>query len=377
MPPFSEEDTFPSWRHYTKNGFDGQLPTFFWYNSLMNETNIPGIGSAIPPQNAVSVYSQDAMDDFPVLKAFQQYIDAEQAKARKRLLSLGIFFGILTGAIIAVFVVMLLNMTTRNQELNDRLVEYAMKDRDRQSAVVVQPSQDSSALLALTAKMEELQKKLEESRIKAEKEAAVAAERARIAAAEAAKPKGPTPEELEIKRLNALLAAEREKTSEQARREKERRERELKAKEEAEEKERKRQEELEAYRRKHYPELYGLPKTLPKQHRLARPATPAARAPARVSEIDDEDLLPDDDTAINYFDDAEDAPAPAAKAKTTKAVAPKAKVVAPAATPSAQPAPEKPAEPPAKAEKPVPAEEPPYEIPVEVKGKNSSFRIPI
>ena len=82
----------------------------FWYNYRMNETHIPGIGSPIPPRNAVSVYTQDAMDDFPVLKAFQQYIDAEQAKARKRLLSLGIFFGILTGAIIAVFVVMLLTV---------------------------------------------------------------------------------------------------------------------------------------------------------------------------------------------------------------------------------------------------------------------------
>ena len=36
--------------------------------------------------NAVSVYGQtDGLDDFPVLKAFQQYIDSEQAKARKRM----------------------------------------------------------------------------------------------------------------------------------------------------------------------------------------------------------------------------------------------------------------------------------------------------
>ena len=313
----------------------------------MNETSIPGIGSTVPPQNAISVYSQDAMDDFPVLKAFQQYIDAEQAKARKRLLSLGIFFGILTGAIIAVFVVMLMNMTTRNQELNDRLVEYAMKDRDRQSAVVVQSPQDNSAILALTAKLEELQKKLEENRVKAEKEAAVAAERARIAAAEAAKPKGPTPEELEIKRLSELLAAEREKASEQARREKER-----------EEKERKRQEELEAYRRKHYPELYGLPKTLPRQYTAVRPSAPAPSAPARGIAAEDDDLLPDEDTAIDYFDDAEDAPKKTAPAKTEK------------------PAPrtEKPAP---RTEKPAPPAETPYEIPVEVKGKNSSFRIPL
>ena len=51
----------------------------------MSENSIPEVDPAIPPRNAVSVYSQDAMDDFPVLKAFQQYIDAEQAKARKRL----------------------------------------------------------------------------------------------------------------------------------------------------------------------------------------------------------------------------------------------------------------------------------------------------
>ena len=48
-----------------------------WYNLPMSDNNIPGVDSAIPAQNAVSVYSQDAMDDFPVLKAFQQYIDAE------------------------------------------------------------------------------------------------------------------------------------------------------------------------------------------------------------------------------------------------------------------------------------------------------------
>ena len=29
--------------------------------------------------NAVSIYGQEGLDDFPVLKAFQQYIDAEQS----------------------------------------------------------------------------------------------------------------------------------------------------------------------------------------------------------------------------------------------------------------------------------------------------------
>ena len=317
-----------------------------------------------PSSNALRVYG-DAMDDFPVLKAFQQYIDAEQAKARKRLLSLGIFFGILTGAIITVFVVLLMVVTSRNQQLNDRLVEFAMKDRDRMSPMVVQPTQDSSAIAALTAKLDELQKKLDESRAKAEKDAAVAAERARIAAQAAeAKPKGPSPEELEIKRLNALLEAEREKAKEQARLEKERA---------AEEKERKRQEELEAYRRKHYPELYGLPKTLPKKHRLA----PSAR-PQNADEMadDDEDKLPDDDNAINYFDDLDDDTPSSSTVKSPSRVGKSPSRTAPKTQPPAIKTRAQPPAPAAEVEENKP-EEPPYEIPVEVKGKNSSFRIPL
>lgn len=312
------------------------------------------------PSGALRVYG-DAMDDFPVLKAFQQYIDAEQAKARKRLLSLGIFFGILTGAIIAVFVAMLMVVTSRNQQLNDRLVEYAMKDRDRNAPVVVQPSQDSSAITALTAKLDALQRKLDESQAKAEKDAAIAAERARLSAEAAAKPKGPSAEELEIKRLTALLESEREKAREKERLEKERTEA---------EKERKRQEELEAYRRKHYPELYCLPKTLPSQHRLSPSVVP--RAKSRVTAADaiddaDEDILPDDDSAINYFDDDDD----------DLPVAPKSKSKSPSLSrlPTRK-APLKSEKPQSKAAETQTAETP-YEIPVEVKGKNSSFRIPL
>ena len=202
----------------------------------------------------------------------------------------------------------------------------------------MQPPQDNSAIIALTAKLDDLQRKLDETRTKA--------------AEEAAKPKGPTPEELEIKRLSALLEAERAKAAEQERQEKLRREKE----QAAAEKERKRQEELEAYRRKHYPELYGLPKTIPTQHRPA-PATNTRKA-AKMPVLDDDndDLLPDDDSAIDYFDDEEAAPVPVPKKKKTvqASTPPKAKVI----------------------ETPTPAE-PPYEIPAEVKGKNSNFRIPL
>ena len=104
---------------------------------------------------AVSVYGAgDAMDDFPVLKAFQQYIDAEHAKARKRLLAMAVFFGAFTLVVVAVFVALLVSASNRNQRLNDRLVEFAMKERSSGSQVVVQPPQDTSAVLALTAKID-------------------------------------------------------------------------------------------------------------------------------------------------------------------------------------------------------------------------------
>jgi colicin import membrane protein len=302
------------------------------------------------------------MDDFPVLKAFQQYIDSEQAKARKRLVMLGVFFCILIGAVIAVFVAMLASVTARNQQLNDRLVEFAMKERAAAptAAVQPQPMQDNAVILAMTERLEKMQKQLDDSRAKAEKEAAVAAERARIAAQQAAKqeakPKGPSKEELEIKRLNALLEIERQKAAA----EKERR-----LKEEAAAKEKRRQEELEAYRRKQYPELYK-PKPEPAPAAKA-PTPPAKPAKAKAKDIDAEidaivaelDNDSDDDGAISYFDDDEQ-PAQKAKPKAKKK-AQKSVVQKPAAK---KPVVSQEPEPTAKADDEEPAT---YKIPVEVK----------
>ncbi len=296
------------------------------------------------PNNAVRLYDQaDVMDDFPILKAFQQYINAEQAKARKRILALGIFFGVLTGAIIAVFVLLLVNANSQNQKLNDRLIEFAMKERAQQSAVVVQPPQDNSAILAMTEKLEEVQKKLAEAQAKADREAAVAAERERL---EAAKPKGPTPEQLEIARLNALLTAQREQAAAKEKADAE------KAKREAE-----KEKELEAYRRKHYPELYGLP---PKNAPVRSLTLPKAVVPPSPSRSLDMPL--DDDDAIDYFDDsADDDVIEIKKPKTAVKKQKAAKKPVPAIEPS----------------EPQQAKEEPYIIPVEVKGRNSSFRIPL
>ena len=279
------------------------------------------------PENAVRLYGQsDAMDDFPVLKAFQQYIDSEQAKARKRMLILCVFFGALMTVVITVFLVLLLNVSTRNQSLNDRLIEYAMKERERMSApiVVQQPQQsvDNSAILTLTARIEKMQKKLDERQ--SMEESAL-----RQAELETAKPKGPTPAELEIKRLNALLAAEKGKRVAE------------KAKWDAE-KERQRQIELEEYRRKHYPELYEKSDDAPRKKANPNHKTRSIRN----SDAEHEDLLKEideilgDDDAITYYDE-DDVP------KRTKKSA---------------------------SESPAPQKE--YSIPVDIRGSSGRWSIP-
>ena len=291
-------------------------------------TEMPEIDPQIP-EHAVSVYGQSdgAYDDFPVLKAFQQYIDSEQAKARKRMLLLCAFFGGLMIVVISVFVILLVSASSRNQMLNDRLVEYVMKDREQKSerppvaAERQQPSQEAAAIHALTTKFEDLQKSLAESR--------AAAERAEKAAAEAAaKPKGPTPEELEIARLKALLSAEKEK--------------------QALEREKQRQAELEDYRRKHYPDLYEKKEPVKK----AEPEKLEVEAKTPKKSANDElleevDKILNESKAVSYFDDeAEDDSAPVKKAESPS-------------LPQPQPAPKK-----------------EFSIPVDVRGSSSRWSVP-
>ena len=318
---------------------------------MKHEANIPEFDNAIPPeQSSVSIYGQDAMDDFPVLKAFQQYIDAEQEKARKRLLAMGIFFSVLMLAVIAVFVVLLLNVTSRNQQLNDKLVELALKQsQEKPASVVVQPppQQDSKAINDLTDKLETMHKDLVASLKRVDE---VSANAARNASEEAAaKAKGPTPEELEIKRLKDLLTNERKAA--------------------AEEKEKRRQEELEAYRRKYYPEFYRK-KEAPK------------RRPVVLDDDDDLDL--DDDDAISYFDDIDEDDEPIRiKSRPTSKTPVKKTVKAQPKTQKAEKAPVQPKKAetaPAAVKKPAPAPLPaPVKkdsIPLDVGGSNTKWLVP-
>ena len=187
--------------------------------------------------NAVSVYHEDAMDNFPVLKAFQQYIDAEQTKARKRLIFLCVFFGLLMAGVISVFVSLLMAAGEKNEKLNEKLFEYAMQDRSRMPTVVSQPQNDA-ALKVITDTLGNLQKQLADQQAKS----------AELSEKMTKKPEGPTPDQValqrrmdveseELKKATALLLSERNKLAEQ--------------------KEDLRRLEVELQRRRLYPEYYS------------------------------------------------------------------------------------------------------------------------
>lgn len=217
---------------------------------------------------AVRVYENDMTEDFPVLKAFQQYIDAEQSKARKRLILLCMFFAGLMTILVAVFVLMIAQMNRDKQHANEQLIQFLMKDRDRQQQPqpVSVPRQDDAALKALADKLNDIQREFSAERKNAEQKEV--------------KKVSPSAESLEIERLKALLSVEKEKA--------------------AIEREKQRQAELEDYRRKHYPELYE--KKTPDVQKKS--AWDRQRA---VEEADQEieDILKDV-KAIDYFDDEDD-----------------------------------------------------------------------
>jgi hypothetical protein len=166
--------------------------------------------------------------EFPVLKAFQEYIDAEQAKARKRMLGLSVFFIVLLSVVVVTFVLILTTVLNRNQSLSDRLLDYALKERDRTPAqasmpvVQAQPSADIVKTL-----VERLEKEQAEMKAAFEKQKQEAEEKAAAAERERTE---------ELKRIQLELATER-----------------AKAKKDADKKA-----EIERHRRRLYPDYYRL-----------------------------------------------------------------------------------------------------------------------
>lgn len=200
---------------------------------------------------ALSIFrGEGAANDFPVLKAFQEYIDAEQAKARKRMLSLSIFFVILLVVVVVTFSVIMASVinrdqqsisaiANRNQELSDKLLDIALRERTNAQPVVtvqqpVRETRDSADSAVLKTMQESI----------ATLTAAIAAQRAQPVV-QSAPPPAPAPA---VQSAPAADSAETARMREELRRQRE----ELK-----EAKEKLRQQEVERQRRRLYPEYYA------------------------------------------------------------------------------------------------------------------------
>lgn len=101
----------------------------------------------VPPQSTAVTFlgANGSTNDFPVLKAFQEYIDAEQAKARKRMVGLAAFFIVLLVVVVVTFTLIMTAFISRNQALSDKLLDIALKERPQaqppvQPVVTVQPT---------------------------------------------------------------------------------------------------------------------------------------------------------------------------------------------------------------------------------------------
>ncbi len=127
-----------------------------------------------PAANAVSIYNNDALDDFPVLKAFQQYVDAEHTKAQRRLLAVSAFFTMLIIVIIGVFLFVVMNirkdpsseatikaLTENNNALQRQMMEQSAKMNEQLMAQLSASRNISAPQPAINRQSEVTQAQLE------------------------------------------------------------------------------------------------------------------------------------------------------------------------------------------------------------------------
>ncbi len=215
--------------------------------------------------SAVSIFSQEnTTGDFPVLKAFQEYIDAEQAKARKRMLGLSIFFAVLLMVVVVTFVFILSSVINRNQALSDRILDIALRERTLQQQPVVnvtphpvaQPQGgNEAAMKPVLEKLENLAAAIANT----QKPAPVIQQPAPVP--QAVKPQAETAESVRLKEQLRIQAAKLREA-------------------EAKLKEQQRQAEIEKHRRRLYPEYYAKQEAAKQKAALDREAKELAEKSA-------------------------------------------------------------------------------------------------
>lgn len=234
------------------------------------------VSQEVPETTAMRVFENPAASgDFPVLKAFQEYLEAEQAKARKRMLGLSVFFVVLLVVVVVTFTLIMSTVINRNQALSDRLLDIALRDRAPQQAPVaappvvnVQPAPqphpaNDAAIKALTDKIEAL------SKVVSQHQQPVVQQPAPTPVIVAA-PATPAPTIVVDDQARAKAQLEQQRKALEAEREK------IKA-----EREKMHQEQVEAHRRRLYPEYYAREDAKKKGVPLPDPAQIQAQAEAK------------------------------------------------------------------------------------------------
>ena len=91
--------------------------------------------------------SQAGGDAFPVLKAFQDYLESERQRARNRMMTLSIVFAVVIVAVVGAFALFWFSSMRGVQDTNRQLLEAALKRANAEppAPVVVQPAQPSAA----------------------------------------------------------------------------------------------------------------------------------------------------------------------------------------------------------------------------------------
>ena len=104
-------------------------------------------GGMVAMYNAASHANAES---FPVLKAFQDYLEAERTQARKRVIQLSVFFSILMGVVVTGFLIAGGFMVRNMSSMQDKLLDIALANRT--AAVAPAPVVQTSPVLEESVK---------------------------------------------------------------------------------------------------------------------------------------------------------------------------------------------------------------------------------
>ncbi len=79
---------------------------------------------------------QAGNDSFPVLKAFQDYLESERQRARKRILLMGTLFGVLFGLMVAGFLIAGIFVFGHMRDVQERLLQAVLRPAEAPVAAV-------------------------------------------------------------------------------------------------------------------------------------------------------------------------------------------------------------------------------------------------